>query len=375
MEIQITQDLVRKESITPNDAGCLQYIEDFLKQRGFKNEILTFGRVKNLWSINRKPGPLLVFLGHVDVVPTGPIDQWDHGPFSGHDDGTYINGRGTGDMKGGIACFMSALSRINPNDLNFALGFIITSDEEGPSKDGTVKVVEELLKREEVINYCLIGEPSTIETVGDNIRIGRRGSINIELEVLGKQGHAAYPARVDNPIHRVVPFLDKLLSEVWDEGNEHFPPTSLQLTNITAGVGAHNVTPNNLNLKFNLRFSPQITGQEIKARIEHFLEQENVKYNISFDINAEPFYSNPKIFTDVVQKSIEKVQGFNTALSCSGGTSDGRFIAKTGCEIVELGPKFETIHKINERIEKEELERLTDIYHQILLNLNEETNN
>ncbi|MFL2486064.1 MAG: succinyl-diaminopimelate desuccinylase [Gammaproteobacteria bacterium] len=375
MEIQITQDLVRKESITPNDAGCLQYIEDFLKQRGFKNEILTFGRVKNLWSINRKPGPLLVFLGHVDVVPTGPIDQWDHGPFSGHDDGTYINGRGTGDMKGGIACFMSALSRINPNDLNFALGFIITSDEEGPSKDGTVKVVEELLKREEVINYCLIGEPSTIETVGDNIRIGRRGSINIELEVLGKQGHAAYPARVDNPIHRVVPFLDKLLSEVWDEGNEHFPPTSLQLTNITAGVGAHNVTPNNLNLKFNLRFSPQITGQEIQARIEHFLEQENVKYNISFDINAEPFYSNPKIFTDVVQKSIEKVQGFNTALSCSGGTSDGRFIAKTGCEIVELGPKFETIHKINERIEKEELERLTDIYHQILLNLNEETNN
>ena len=375
MEIQITQDLVRKESITPNDAGCLQYIEDFLKQRGFKNEILTFGRVKNLWSINRKPGPLLVFLGHVDVVPTGPIDQWDHGPFSGHDDGTYINGRGTGDMKGGIACFMSALSRINPNDLNFALGFIITSDEEGPSKDGTVKVVEELLKREEVINYCLIGEPSTIETVGDNIRIGRRGSINIELEVLGKQGHAAYPARVDNPIHRVVPFLDKLLSEVWDEGNEHFPPTSLQLTNITAGVGAHNVTPNNLNLKFNLRFSPQITGQEIQARIEHFLEQENVKYNISFDINAEPFYSNPKLFTDVVQKSIEKVQGFNTALSCSGGTSDGRFIAKTGCEIVELGPKFETIHKINERIEKEELERLTDIYHQILLNLNEETNN
>ena len=375
MEIQITQDLVRKESITPNDAGCLQYIEDFLAERGFKNEILTYGRVMNLWSINRKPGPLLVFLGHVDVVPTGPVDQWDHDPFSGHDDGTYINGGGTGDMKGGIACFMSALSRLNPDDFNFSLGFIITSDEEGPSRDGTVKVVEELLKREEVIDYCLIGEPSTIETVGDNIRIGRRGSLNIELEVLGKQGHAAYPARVDNPIHKVVPFLDKLLAEVWDEGNEHFPPTSLQLTNISAGVGAHNVTPNNLNLKFNLRFSPQITGQEIQTRIEKFLEEKNVKYNISFDLNAEPFYSNPKLFTDVVQKSVQKVQGFNTALSCSGGTSDGRFIAKTGCEIVELGPKFETIHKINERIEKEELERLTDIYHQILLNLNEETNN
>ena len=375
MEIQITQDLVRKESITPNDAGCLKYIEEFLAKRGFINETLTYGRVKNLWSINRKPGPLLIFLGHVDVVPTGPIEQWDHAPFSGHDDGTYIYGRGTGDMKGGIACFMSALSRINPDDLNFSLGFIITADEEGPSRDGTVKVVDELLQRGEVVDYCLIGEPSTIETVGDNIRIGRRGSINIELEVLGKQGHAAYPARVDNPIHKVVPFLDKLLSEVWDEGNEHFPPTSLQLTNISAGVGAHNVTPNNLNLKFNLRFSTQITEDEIQTKVTNFLETEGIKHKIEFDLNAKPFYSEPKLFTEVVQKSISEVQAFDTALSCSGGTSDGRFMAKTGCEIVELGPKFETIHKINEKIEKEELERLTDIYYQILLNLNEETNN
>ena len=375
MEIQITQDLVRKESITPNDAGCLKYIEEFLAKRGFINETLTYGRVKNLWSINRKPGPLLIFLGHVDVVPTGPIEQWDHAPFSGHDDGTYIYGRGTGDMKGGIACFMSALSRINPDDLNFSLGFIITADEEGPSRDGTVKVVDELLQRGEVVDYCLIGEPSTIETVGDNIRIGRRGSINIELEVLGKQGHAAYPARVDNPIHKVVPFLDKLLSEVWDEGNEHFPPTSLQLTNISAGVGAHNVTPNNLNLKFNLRFSTQITEDEIQTKVTNFLEAEGIKHKIEFDLNAKPFYSEPKLFTEVVQKSISEVQAFDTALSCSGGTSDGRFMAKTGCEIVELGPKFETIHKINEKIEKEELERLTDIYYQILLNLNEETNN
>ena len=214
MEIQITQDLVQKKSITPNDAGCLQYIEDFLTQRGFINETLTFGRVKNLWSVKRNNGPLLVFLGHVDVVPTGPENEWEHDPFSGHDDGTFINGRGTGDMKGGIACFMSALSRIDVDSLNYSIGFLITADEEGPSKDGTVKVVEELLQRNEKIDYCLIGEPSTLETVGDNIRIGRRGSINIELEVLGKQGHAAYPARVDNPIHKVVPFLDKLLNNV-----------------------------------------------------------------------------------------------------------------------------------------------------------------
>ena len=279
-------------------------------------------------------------------------------------------------MKGGIACFMSALSRIDIDSLNYSIGFLITADEEGPSKDGTVKVVEELLSRNEKIDYCLIGEPSTLETVGDNIRIGRRGSINIDLEVLGKQGHAAYPARVDNPIHKVVPFLDKLLNEVWDEGNEHFPPTSLQLTNISAGVGAHNVTPNNLYLKFNLRFSTQISGEAIQNKVENFLDGEGIKHKVSFDINAEPFYSEPKLFTDnVVCKSIEDVQGFKTTLSCSGGTSDGRFISKTGCEIVELGPKFETIHKIDEKIEKVELERLTDIYHQILLNLNEETNN
>ena len=375
MEIQITQDLVQKKSITPNDAGCLKYIEDFLTERGFENEILTYGRVKNLWSVNRNNGPLLVFLGHVDVVPTGPENQWEHDPFSGFDDGKYIHGRGTGDMKGGIACFMAALSRINTERLNYSIGFLITADEEGPSKDGTVKVVEELQKRNETIDYCLIGEPSTLETVGDNIRIGRRGSINIELEVLGKQGHAAYPARVDNPIHKVVPFLDKLLREVWDEGNEHFPPTSLQLTNISAGVGAHNVTPNNLYLKFNLRFSSEISGETIQNKIRNFLDSEGIKHKVSFDINAQPFYSKPKLFTDIVCKSIEEVQGFKTTLSCSGGTSDGRFISKTGCEIVELGPKFETIHKIDEKIEKVELERLTDIYHQILLNLNEETNN
>jgi len=375
LEIQITQDLVQKKSITPNDAGCLKYIEDFLTERGFENEILTYGRVKNLWSVNRNNGPLLVFLGHVDVVPTGPEQQWEHHPFSGFDDGKFIHGRGTGDMKGGIACFMAALSRINTERLNYSIGFLITADEEGPSKDGTVKVVEELQKRNETIDYCLIGEPSTLETVGDNIRIGRRGSINIELEVLGKQGHAAYPARVDNPIHKVVPFLDKLLREVWDEGNEHFPPTSLQLTNISAGVGAHNVTPNNLYLKFNLRFSTEISGETIQNKIRNFLDSEGIKHKVSFDINAQPFYSKPKLFTDIVCKSIEEVQGFKTTLSCSGGTSDGRFISKTGCEIVELGPKFETIHKIDEKIEKVELERLTDIYHQILLNLNEETKN
>jgi len=375
LEIQITQDLVQKKSITPNDAGCLKYIEDFLTERGFKNEILTYGRVKNLWSVNRNNGPLLIFLGHVDVVPTGPENQWEHDPFSGFDDGKFIHGRGTGDMKGGIACFMAALSRINTESLNYSIGFLITADEEGPSKDGTVKVVEELQKRNETVDYCLIGEPSTLETVGDNIRIGRRGSINIELEVLGKQGHAAYPARVDNPIHKVVPFLDKLLREVWDEGNEHFPPTSLQLTNISAGVGAHNVTPNNLYLKFNLRFSTEISGETIQNKIRNFLDSEGIKHKVSFDINAQPFYSKPKLFTDIVCKSIEEVQGFKTTLSCSGGTSDGRFISKTGCEIVELGPKFETIHKIDEKIEKVELERLTDIYHQILLNLNEETKN
>jgi Acetylornithine deacetylase/Succinyl-diaminopimelate desuccinylase and related deacylases len=245
------------KSITPDDGGCLDYISNFLTKKGFENEILTYGEVKNLWSVHRTNGPLLIFLGHVDVVPSGPEEKWTHDPFSGFDDGEYIYGRGTGDMKGGIACFMSALDRVNLAELNYSLGFLITSDEEGPSKDGTVKVVEELIKREEKVDYCLIGEPSTIDKVGDNIRIGRRGSVNVELEIIGKQGHAAYPEKVDNPIHRISNFLEKITNKVWDEGNDHFPPTSLQITNINGGVGAHNVTPDNLLIKFNLKYSPR----------------------------------------------------------------------------------------------------------------------
>ena len=373
MEIQITQDLVRMKSITPDDGGCLDYISNFLTKKGFQNEILTYGEVKNLWSVHRANGPLLIFLGHVDVVPSGPEEKWTHDPFSGFDDGEYIYGRGTGDMKGGIACFMSALDRVNLAELNYSLGFLITSDEEGPSKDGTVKVVEELIKREEKVDYCLIGEPSTIDKVGDNIRIGGRGSVNVELEIIGKQGNAAYPESVDNPIHRISNFLEKITKKVWDEGNDHFPPTSLQITNINGGVGAHNVTPDNLLIKFNIRYSPELTFEEIKSEIIEFLDSDDINYKIDFDSNAEPYYSKLGVFTDVVKESISEQCGFNTRLSCSGGTSDGRFMNKTGAEIVELGPKFESIHKIDEKIEKIELERLTNIYHQILINLNDAT--
>ena len=360
-------------SITPNDGGCLKYIENFLAEIGFETEYLNFGRVKNLWSIKNNGGPLLVFLGHVDVVPTGPKEKWQYDPFSGHDDGNFIHGRGAGDMKGGIACFMSALSRIK-EDLNYSIAFLITSDEEGPSKDGTIKVVNELVNRGQKIDWCLVGEPSSIELTGDNIRVGRRGSINIELEIKGKQGHAAYPERVDNPIHKVGAVIEKLIAEKWDDGNEHFPATSLQITNLTAGVGAHNVTPESVFAKFNLRFSPEITFEQIKSRIEEILESENLNYNIDFDLNAQPYYSKLGEFTKVVQQSIEDIAQRKTVLSCSGGTSDGRFMAKTGCEIVELGPRFETIHKINEKVEKKELELLTDIYHRILVNLNLQAN-
>ena len=373
MEIQITQDLVRMKSITPDDGGCLDYICNFLAKKGFENEILTYGEVKNLWSTHKANGPLLIFLGHVDVVPSGPEEKWTHNPFSGFDDGEFIYGRGTGDMKGGISCFMSALNRINLAELNYSLGFLITSDEEGPSKDGTVKVVDELIKRGEKVDYCLIGEPSTIDKVGDNIRIGRRGSVNIELEIIGRQGHAAYPEKVDNPIHRISSFLDKITKKVWDEGNDHFPPTSLQITNINGGVGAHNVTPDNLLIKFNLRYSPELTFEKIKSEILEFLDSDGLNYKVNFDSNAEPYYSKLGIFTDVVKESIREQCQFDTTLSCSGGTSDGRFMNKTGAEIVELGPKFESIHKIDEKIEKIELERLTNIYHQILLNLNDAT--
>ena len=373
MEIQITQDLVRMKSITPDDGGCLDYISNFLTKKGFENEILTYGDVKNLWSVHRTDGPLLIFLGHVDVVPSGPEEKWTHDPFSGFDDGEYIYGRGTGDMKGGIACFMSALDKVNLDELNYSLGFLITSDEEGPSKDGTIKVVDELITRGEKVDYCLIGEPSTINEVGDNIRIGRRGSVNVELEITGKQGHAAYPEKVDNPIHKISGFLNKISKKVWDEGNDHFPPTSLQITNINAGVGAHNVTPNSLLVKFNLRYSPELNFEQIKNEIIELLDSDEINYKIDFDSNAEPYYSKLGIFTDVVKESIKSECGFNTTLSCSGGTSDGRFMNKTGAEIVELGPKFESIHKIDEKVEKVELERLTNIYYQILINLNDAT--
>ena len=373
MEIQITQDLVRMKSITPDDGGCLDYISNFLSKKDFENEILTYGEVKNLWSIHRTDGPLLIFLGHVDVVPSGPEEKWTHDPFSGFDDGEFIYGRGTGDMKGGIGCFMSALERVNIAELNYSLGFLITSDEEGPSKDGTVKVVDELIKREEKVDYCLIGEPSTIDKVGDNVRIGRRGSVNVELEIRGKQGHAAYPEKVNNPIHKISSFLEKISKKIWDEGNDHFPPTSLQITNINGGVGAHNVTPDNLLIKFNLRYSPELTFEQIKSEILELLDSDEIDYKIDFDSNAEPYYSKLGIFTDVVKESIKEQCGFDTTLSCSGGTSDGRFMNKTGAEIVELGPKFESIHKIDEKVEKIELERLTNIYHQILINLNDAT--
>ena len=361
------------KSITPDDGGCLDYISNFLTKKGFENEILTYGEVKNLWSVHRANGPLLIFLGHVDVVPSGPEEKWTHDPFSGFDDGEYIYGRGTGDMKGGIACFMSALDKVNLDELNYSLGFLITSDEEGPSKDGTIKVVDELINRGEKVDYCLIGEPSTINEVGDNIRIGRRGSVNVELEITGKQGHAAYPEKVDNPIHKISGFLNKISKKVWDEGNDHFPPTSLQITNINAGVGAHNVTPDNLLVKFNLRYSPELNFEQIKNEIIELLDSDEINYKIDFDSNAEPYYSKLGIFTDVVKESIKSECGFNTTLSCSGGTSDGRFMNKTGAEIVELGPKFESIHKIDEKVEKDELERLTNIYHQILINLNDAT--
>ena len=373
MEIKLTQDLIKMASVTPNDGGCLKYIEDFLSTRGFETEYLNFGRVKNIWSVKDNGGPLLVFLGHVDVVPTGPVEKWEHDPFSGYDDGDYIHGRGAGDMKGGIACFMSALDRLEDN-LNYSIAFLITSDEEGPSKDGTVKVIEELMQREQKFDWCLVGEPSSINSTGDNIRVGRRGSINIELEIKGKQGHAAYPERVDNPLHKVGAVIESLTNEKWDEGNDHFPPTSLQITNMTAGVGAHNVTPDSVFVKLNLRFSPEISFEEIKSRIINMLEEKKLDYVVDFDLNAQPYSSTIGKFTEAVQEGILSVTDKPTQLSCSGGTSDGRFMAKTGCEIVELGPKFETIHKINEKVEKKELELLTDIYHQILLNLNVRAN-
>lgn len=369
--LELTKELVARQSLTPADAGCQQLMAERLQRIGFKTETMRFGQVDNLWARSGHQEPLLVFAGHTDVVPTGPREQWNSDPFVPTLRDGLLYGRGTADMKGGLAAMVVAVERYlagNPT-MRGSIGFLITSDEEGPSVDGTVKVVEALQARGEQINWCILGEPSCLERFGDTLRNGRRGSLTGIMKVHGIQGHVAYPDRADNPIHRAMPALTELCATHWDNGNEHFPPTSFQISNFQSGTGAGNVIPGEAMVRFNFRYSNAVTAAELKQRVLDVLKKHGVKQEIDWRPMGDPFLTQPGKLIKTVQDAVEKSTGIRPKLDTGGGTSDGRFIAPTGAEVVEFGPRNASIHKIDECVAVSELDQLTDIYLETLKQL------
>lgn len=366
--IELAKELISKNSVTPEDAGCQALLCERLEKLGFVIEILQFEEVLNFWARRGTEGPVLAFAGHTDVVPTGPVENWDYPPFEPTIIGDMLYGRGAADMKGSIAAFVTACERFindNPNHTG-SIAFLITSDEEGPAKNGTVKVVETLEARGEKIDWCLIGEPSSTKTLGDVIKNGRRGSLHGDLIVKGTQGHVAYPHLADNPVHTAIPALLDLSTEVWDEGNEFFPATSFQITNLKAGTGATNVIPGEKEIIFNFRFSTELTVDMIKERVHAILDKHNFNYELEWNLSGLPFLTAAGPLVDASVAAIREVTGIDTELSTSGGTSDGRFIAPTGTQVLELGPLNATIHKVNECVSVSDLDTLSTIYEGIL---------
>ena len=369
--LDLAKALISLPSVTPNDLGCQKLISDYLQPLGFNIENLRFGEVDNLWARFGSEGPLFVFAGHTDVVPTGPVEQWSHPPFEPTIVGDTLYGRGAADMKSSIAAMMVACKAVIESgaEIKGSIGFLITSDEEGPAHDGTVRVIETLEARNEKIDWCLVGEPSSTNTVGDVIKNGRRGSIGGTLTIHGQQGHIAYPHLAENPIHLFSAALNDLVTEHWDNGNEFFPPTSFQISNINAGTGATNVIPGDLEVQFNLRFSTELKHTEIQTRIEAILNKHQFKYTLDWSLSGQAFLTPRGELVNAVQTAILNVCNIETELSTAGGTSDGRFIAPTGAQVVEVGPVNESIHKIDENININDLEKLTEIYKNILINL------
>lgn len=369
--ISLAKVLIAKPSVTPNDEGCQQLIAQRLQPLGFHIEHLRFADVDNLWARLGTAAPLLVFAGHTDVVPTGPESQWTSPPFVPVIRDQQLYGRGAADMKGSIAAMITATERFLATDKKFngSIGFLITSDEEGPSINGTVKVVETLQQRNEKITWCLVGEPSSQHKVADTIKNGRRGSISGHLLVHGTQGHVAYPHLAENPIHRFAPVLSALTAEIWDTGNEHFPPTTFQISNIHAGTGATNVIPGDLEVHFNFRFSTAVTDQQLRDRVERILKQHQLRYTLNWNLSGQAFLTAVGELVAAASASIQEVCHYPTTLSTSGGTSDGRFIAPTGAQVVELGPVNASIHKIDEHVGVAELNTLSTIYEKILQKL------
>ena len=361
-------DLIARASVTPEDAGCQEVIHGRLEALGFACERLSFGDVSNLWARNAAPGPLFVFAGHTDVVPAGPENRWSSPPFEPRVRDGFLYGRGAADMKGSIAAFITACERFfaNHSESRGALGLLITSDEEGPAVDGTVRVLEELDKRGERIDWCLVGEPSSHERVGDRLRNGRRGSLNGRLLVHGTQGHVAYADGAVNPIHGFARALAALDAEIWDRGNDDFPATSFQVSNVEAGTGADNVIPGHLEAMFNFRYSTELTADGLRDRVEAVLENHGLDYALTWRHSGEPFLTTTGALLDATRAAVQEVAGAAAIASTGGGTSDGRFIARSGAQVVELGPVNASIHGIDEHVSVEELEMLSRIYERIL---------
>ena len=369
--LQLATDLIRCRSVTPADDGCQQMMTKRLEAIGFKVEHLRFDDVDNFWAVRGESGPILAFAGHTDVVPTGPEQQWANPPFEPRIIDGMLHGRGAADMKGSLASMVVACESFVAKhpDHSGRIAFLITSDEEGPSINGTVKVVEWLEANNTRITWCIVGEPSSTKLVGDVIKNGRRGSLGGILTVKGIQGHVAYPHLADNPIHKLAPALTELAAEHWDDGNEFFPATSFQVSNINGGTGATNVIPGTVEVVFNFRFSTELTDAILRERTEAILNKHGLNYDITWTLSGQPFLTPRGDLVNAVIAAIKSETGRDAELSTSGGTSDGRFIAPTGAQVVELGPINATIHKVNECICAADLETLTGIYEKALENL------
>jgi succinyl-diaminopimelate desuccinylase len=370
--LDLTQELMRRKSVTPEDGGCQPLIATRLARAGFAVEHLRFGAVDNLWAIHRGgPGPMMCFAGHTDVVPTGPLEKWTSDPFEPAIRGNLLYGRGAADMKSGIAAMVIAAESFVRERRAYpgAVGFVITSDEEGPGFDGTRRVVDRLRERGLRLDYCLIAEPSSQNAFGDTIRIGRRGSLSGQLTVQGKQGHVAYPERALNPIHAVLPAFAELATRRWDDGDAHFPPTGFQVSNLRAGTGATNVIPGELAATFNLRWSPAQTPDGLKRVVADVLDRHGLRHSIEWLEAAMPYYTAPGAFTAVVSDSVERVSSLRPELSTGGGTSDGRFFAALGAEVVEFGLLNRTIHQVDECCAVDDIDRLRQVLTETLSRL------
>ena len=369
--LELARDLISRASVTPEDDGCQQLIANRLELIGFTAQHLRFEDVDNLWITRGSGSPCVIYVGHTDVVPTGPVDQWTSDPFKPEVRDGFLYGRGAADMKGSVACMVTALERFiqaHP-DHNGTIGMLLTSDEEGPSVNGTRKVMEHLGKNNIKIDLCLVGEPTSENTIADVIKNGRRGSLGARLVVKGIQGHVAYPHLADNPVHRLAPALAELLRENWDQGNEFYPPTTLQVSNIHAGTGADNVIPGQVELLINFRFSTESSEDSLRKRTQAILDKHNLQYEIHWRLSGNPFITPAGKLLDTVVHAVEKITGNKPAISTGGGTSDGRFIAPTGAEVVELGPVNASCHKIDECVNIADLDTLSAIFECILENL------